>query len=350
MKRRLALLVAALQVVLLAFMAGQREWILRTGAPLVLRTAPLDPDDPMRGAYVHLNYEIGFAPAVLCRGETAEWMKATDYRVQQSLRDQCVYAALTIDANGLIGLKSLSDAPPATGPFVRGRVQSVDQSGIRVRYGIEALFMHKAAALKMETTATNERAGAPLAVTVAVSPGGIAVLRDYAWEPLGLTIALDRPPAPATPAPAQRWQPQPLTGLTLTLHNYGDRDLAIVDLPGAQSFRMVPNTRSTGRYTWAGGSQSERPAPKSENVLVLKPGTIHQVHLDLTQPRWWVLDKDKPAAGPMPLSQVADGWASSFRIEYAPPEAAACRHLPSAKLIRHVPLQSRAFNANQGVD
>jgi hypothetical protein len=52
----------------------------------------------------------------------------------------------------------------------------------------------------------------------------------------------------------------------------------------------------------------------------------------------------------MPLQKVPDGWAASFRIEYAPLDATAARGLPPANLIRHAPFSCRAFNANAGVD
>lgn len=352
MKVKLALLVVAWQVLVLAFMAGQREWIQRTGTPLTLRTAPVDPNDPMRGAYVRLDYEISFVPAALCRGETARWTKTTDYREQRRLRDRVVYAALKTDADGLTHLTSLGETPPATGPYLRGRVVSADSSGVRVRYGIEALFMHKAAAQKMEAMARNEKAGAPMDISIGVGSSGIAVLKDHAWEPLGLTITPDRPPSRNPQDQTQRWQPQLITGLTLTLHNYGDRDLAIVDLPGATSFRLVPNSRQMAvHYFWVGEKkEDERPAPKPDDIIVLKPGATHRVHLDLTQPQWWVIDTNKPEAGPMPLQKVTDAWSASFRVEYAPPGADATRGLPHADLIRHAPLRSRAFNANARVD
>ena len=349
MKVKLALLVAALQVLVLAFMAGQREWISRTGTPVTLRTAPIDPNDPMRGAYVRLDYEISFAPTALCRGEAAQWLKSSDYRQQQRLRDRVVYAALNIDPHGVAELTSLSDIPPAGGLFLRGRVVNADSGGVRVRYGIEALFMQKDAAQKMERTSI-EKAGAPMDVTVAVSSSGISVLKATTWEPLGITIALDRPPRRENNDP-QRWQPQPITGMTVTLHNYGDKDLAIVDLPDAQSFRMVPNTRFVGdHYAWVGANSTERPAPTAADIIVLKPGAKHSVHLDLTQPQWWVTDTRKPGSAPMPLQKLTEGWAASFRIEYAPPGTDAAKGLPQAGLIRHAPLRSRAFNPSQGVD
>jgi uncharacterized membrane-anchored protein len=351
MKVKLALLVAALQLLVLAFMGGQREWILRTGAPLVLRTAPIDPNDPMRGAFVRLNYEISNVPAALCRGETAKWVKTQDYRETQKIRDRVVYAAMSVNAHGLAELTSLSDTPPASGPYLRGRVITAGQNGVNVRYGIEAYFMAKDAAQRMEKLGA-EKAGAPMDVTVAVGSSGIAVLKDTSWEPLGITFAMDRrPPQPAR-APGQPWQQQPgVTGLTVTLHNYGDKDLAIVNLPGGQSFRLVPNTRFSGNsYVWAGEHGDNPPAPTANDIIVLKPGAKHDIHLDLTQPRWWVSDTRKPDAAPIPLQKVTDGWSASFRLEYAPPSADAVRALPHADLIRHVPVRSRAFNANQGMD
>ncbi|MBI2515918.1 MAG: GDYXXLXY domain-containing protein [Opitutae bacterium] len=352
MKTRLALAVVALQVLVLAFMAGQREWIARTGTPLTLRNAPIDPGDPMRGAYVRLDYEISFVPPALCRGEPAKWVKDTDYRLLQTLRDRVVYAALQVNPHGIAELAYLSDIAPARGPFLRGRVQSADSFGVRVRYGIEAFFMSQQAALKTESTALNERAGAPMNAHIAVGSSGIAVLKDFAWEPLGLTIAFDRPPRPQqTRVPGQPWQPQTLTGLTVTLHNYGDKDLALVTLPGARSFRLVRNQRFTaGHYAWAGESRTDPPAPHAEDILVLKPGATHAVHLDFTQPEWWVTDTNKPDAAPVPFEKIQDGWSASFRIEYAPPGPDTVRGLPHADLIRHAPLRSRAFNANQGVD
>ncbi len=350
MKLKLALLVAVLQVLVLAFMAGQREWISRTGTPLVLRTAPVDPNDPMRGAYVRLDYDISYVPLPLCRGETVKWTKSTDYRETQGRRDRVVYAALGIDPHGIAGVTSLSDTPPASGPYVKGRVMSVDPAGIRVRYGIEALFTSKKAAIRTEAMALNEKAGAPMNVRVAVGSSGTAVLRDFSWEPLGITLALDRAPRRENNDP-QRWQPQPTTGLTVTLHNYGDKDVAIVNLPDALSFRMMPNTRFAGNnYTWAGEKSADQPAPTANDILILKPGAKHAIHIDLTQPRWWIIDTRKPGSNPIPLQKVTEGWAASFRIEYAPPAAEAVRDLPNADLIRHAPLRSRAFNANQGVD
>jgi uncharacterized membrane-anchored protein len=355
MKVKLAVAVAALQVLVLAFMAGQREWIARTGTPLVLRTAPIDPNDPMRGAYVRLDYEISVVPAALCRGEVAKWTQNTsDYHEMRKLRDHVVYATLQKDNHGIAEITGLSEAPPDNNgaPFIKGRVVSVDQNGVRVRYGIEALFMSKDAAVRTENMALREKVGAPMNVRVAVGSNGTAVLRDFEWEPLGITIALDRPPRRENNDP-QRWQPQPTTGMTVTLHNYSDKEVAIVSQPEGRWFRMVPNTRMSGNnYAPISGPSAGQANPAATDIIVLKPGAKHEVHLDLTQPRWWVTDTRKPGSDPLPLQKIPqqDAWSSSFRLEYTPPSAESVRGLPHADLLRHTPLRSRAFNANQGVD
>lgn len=354
MKLKLVIAVAALQVLVLGFMAGQREWIMHTGMPLTLRTAPIDPNDPMRGAYVRLTYDISVVPAALCRGEVADWMKLNsgEWRQRRSLRDRVVYAALKINEHGIAELTALREIPPTSGPFLRGRVVSVDNDDIRVRYGIEALFMSKKAALRTESMAIKEKAGAPMAVSVAVGGNGTAVLKDFAWEPLGLTIMLQRPAQPETRDPNRPRRPQPINAVTVTLHNYGDQDLAIVDLPGGRSLRLVPNMLvNSNRFVWAPPVDFATPAPAAENIIVLKPGESRAIQIDLTHRNWWIKDTTKPEKMPSSMTQLEDwNWAASFRLEYTPPSADAVRGLPHANLIRHAPLRSRAFSAMQGVD
>jgi len=351
MKVRLAIAVAALQVCVLAFMAGQREWISRFGEQLVLRTAPVDPNDPMRGAYVRLNYEINWVPASVCKDGPAAWVKSSDYREQQRMRDRVVYAALRVDEYGIANLVSLSDQRPDDGPFLRGRVEWANTGHMQVRYGIEALFMDKATALATERAALTEKQGAPMNVRVATSGSGIGVLKSFEWEPLGITLEFDRPP-PRT-AEQERTGIQPaLTGLTVNLHNYSDADVAVVDLPGRHSFRMLPNDRwGQSHYAWAWKDRVVKlPAPRADAIVVLEPGAVHKVHIDLTEERWWIIDTNKPNDPPFPLQQVQDGWSASFRIEYAPPGAEMIAGLPNAELVRHARLRSRAFNAARGID
>lgn len=57
-----AILVAALQTIVLGYVIESRAAILRNGSDVVLKTAPVDPRDFLRGDYVVLNYGISSVP------------------------------------------------------------------------------------------------------------------------------------------------------------------------------------------------------------------------------------------------------------------------------------------------
>ena len=352
MRYRLALAAVVLQVLVLAYMAGEREWIIRNGRTLLLRTAPMDPNDPMRGDYARLDYDIGQVPKTLCTGGLAKLFAPNV--IYQRGTDTLVYARLKLDETGVAELTSLSDQRPADGLFVRGRVESASVGMLRIRYGIEALFMQQGSAQKLEDMRRNEKPGVPLDMQVAVGPSGIAVLKGYQWEPLGITVTFERSPAPPAggQSPRRPSPPQFITAVKVQLKNHGTDDVAIVAPRDGSSFRLVPDQRwSEPRYDWVGMKQTA-PAPAADDVIMLKPGQSHTTRIDLTQSEWFVTDlKAAPEAQkPMALREVTETWAASFRIEYAPPAKASVTGLPHAELIRSGRLRSRAFNPTAGQD
>lgn len=351
MKPRLALLVVVAQIAIVAFMAAQREWIARTGTTITLRTAPIDPNDPMRGEFVRFRYEINVVPAHFFRGGLEAWKGERDYRASRRLKDHVVYAALKNDAHGFAQLVALSDSPPERGPFLRGRVAfaTVGATGIesvQIRYGIEALFMQQGAAKRVETLAFGERRGVPIDCTVAVGDSGIGVLRSFAWEPLGITVTPDRPPAQPRAQTRDQRSGQQLagfSGLTIELKNFSDHDVAVIDRPHGKSFRLRSASGfEPGDYRWVNEDLQLPTNPDDLRIIVLRPGETHRVHLDLTEPHWWI--EGGPTNQPTtPLVDVRERWRARFRIEYAPPPAEQLRGLPNAHLVRHVPLVSRVF-------
>ena len=58
MRKTFIVVAVLMQILVLVYMAGEREYILRNGKIIYLRTAPIDPRDLFRGDYVRLNYEI----------------------------------------------------------------------------------------------------------------------------------------------------------------------------------------------------------------------------------------------------------------------------------------------------
>jgi len=141
MSKYLTVAAAALQVFVLAFMAGQREWVLRTGRTTYLRTAPIDPRDLMRGDYVRLEYEMSRVPRELWR----DGLLAADPDRRPIRPDTVVYALLREGDNDRAELVSLSDQRPAEGLFIRGRTESwwSWRDTLQVRYGLEAYVMQQ---------------------------------------------------------------------------------------------------------------------------------------------------------------------------------------------------------------
>jgi uncharacterized membrane-anchored protein len=346
----------AAQLVVLGWMAGEREWVVRTGRIVYLRTAPVDPQDPMRGDYVRLNYEIATVPKRLCREGVAAWFNAKEEIYNANVRDRRVYAEIRLDPEGLAELISLSDRAPTQGLYLRGRADVLQLSTVQVRFGVEAFFMQQGKAKAFEDTMRNEKAGVPLNSEVAVSASGLAVLKGYRWEPLGITLVLDRNPAANSDGSNRR---PGLRGLTVELKNHGSTPQAIVDGPTGHTLRLVQaeerwRTGDQGDQTgweWV-GETAVLEKPLAANVKVLQPGESYRAHIDLTAAEWLVRKMDgKNGLGPATaIESLANDWTASFRIEYAPPRAEECAGLPQAELIRHSKLRSRRFGAGAGVD
>jgi hypothetical protein len=184
-----------------------------------------------------------------------------------------------------------------------------------------------------------------------VGANGIGVLKGYRWESLGILLSFDT--IRRTNSPNGFPQPRNLIlGATVELKNHGPDPVAIVDLPGERSFRLVCDARwAEPGYRWVGETNTP-PTPEPRNVIVLQPGQRHTNHLDLTRPEWLVVDvrTNAMSRSAQSLQQLNPDWSNGFRIEYRPPSTEACAMLPNARLIRHGRLRSQWFNPMGNVD
>jgi uncharacterized membrane-anchored protein len=353
-KRFLIGLAVVAQLGVLAWMAGEREWVVTTGRTVYLRTAPVDPRDPMRGDYVRLDYEIATVPKSLCRDGVLTWFPSKEFIYDAKTRDRRVYAQIQLDAEGVAELVALSDQPPAEGIFLRGRANAIHGQTIEVRFGVEAFFMEQGKAREFEEEVRGEKAGVPLNMEVKVGGNGLAVLNGYRWEPLGITLELDRPP-PVADGTRRNARPG-LRGLTIQLKNHGSTPQAILAGPAIQSFRLLPATQrwSSGEPTawqWV-GENLPRQKPTADQIKVLQPGESHRVQVDFTAEEWYVrkMDANGSNEAAKSIETLTDEWNALFRFEYMPPEPADLAGQPNAELVRHARLRSRAFNVAGGVD
>jgi len=332
----------ALQFLVLAYMAGDREWIVRTGRVVYFRTAPVDPRDPFRGDYVTLDYEIGHVATNHLRdGLTGRDVKNP---LKQGER---VYAALRTDGD-LGSVEYLSDRKPATGPFVRGRIADRwSQATTHIRYGIEAYFVEQGKGRELEQRRGRDEVQVPLEMETALGRNGAAVLRGYRWSRLGVGLETETVQSNRT----DNARPVTIvTAVSLVLMNASETDLAIIDLPAMASVTLEQDDlRNWGNnpWKWVGeNSGVPKPVPTDADVRVLKPGEKYRIRVNLGDKTWFV---EQPGQPPRTVSGLAD-WNARFRVVYRPPSAGECRGLAQADLVWYGFLMSRAFDGGGRVD
>jgi uncharacterized membrane-anchored protein len=335
---RKAFIVAAIimQILVLAYMAGEREYILHSGTIVHLRTAPVDPRDIFRGDYVRLSYEIS-------RIAAKDIKDANDY--EKIKKGNKIFVSLEKGPDGLHRMTQAQFQRPQTELYLAGRSPNhlqISQAGrpISVKYGIEAYFVEQGAGRAIE----KRRGGrtdvqVPLEMAIAVGSNGKSVIKGYRWSPLGIGLQVLRNQAPNTRQP-----PTP-TSVTvqLTLANASDQPLAIVNLPGHCSFSLEPVSWAKQQWTPLHDTCGSA-RPTDADVVVLEPGQKKSIDLDFATDRWQVEADGK-------VSQIGIlEWSEQFRIAYRPPPENQCRHLEQRELIWHGYLPTRVFHGRGQID
>ncbi len=347
MKTWIVIGAAALQLLVLAYMAGERELILHTGRTIYLRTAPIDPQDPFRGDFVRLNYEIGHAAS----NQVRDGLCSPQPPDAHHAKEPGVYAALKMHAN-LASLDYVSDRQPTDADIVlRGKIQHRTRSGLGILYGLETYFVEQGQGLDLERGRGTDGIQVSLEMEVAVAKNGKSVLKGHRWSQLGIGLALENETRTVMNNLGNRIVTNSVNAAvaaTLTLMNSSSNDLAVVDLPQGQSLDLGPDTFRewvNNNWQWTGAGQA-RPAPTNADVHILKPGEKYSIRIDLRDPQWFIQRNQDPARA---ITGLDDG-AAQFRLFYRPPAAAECRQLEHADLIWHGNLPSRAFTGGGRVD
>jgi len=336
MRKAFILAAVLLQVFVLAFMAGEREYILANGEIIHLRTAPIDPRDLFRGDYVRLNYEIS-------RVTVGDVTDAAD--VKKLKKGEKVYVLLREGPNGLYEYVDARLEEPKEGVFLTGRTtyphrRLVRGAPIWLKYGIEAFFVEQGKGRAIEKRRGN-RSGVqvPLEMAIALGGNGKAVIKEYRWSPLGIGLQILRSAA-RTP---QRSEAPTSATVRVQLSNASDQPLAIVNLPDYCSFSLEPVPWSKERWTLAYNS-CEAVFPTDSHVVTLAPNETVTVDLDFSDVRWFVRADDT-------VSQIGTlEWSEQFRVVYRPPNEKDCRHLEQRDQIWHGHMPSRVFHGRGQID
>lgn len=172
---RAALAILVLSGALLALVEN-RARILRSGAEIRLKTAPVDPRDLFRGDYVVLGYDISTVDLAGLAGDKV-------FR-----RGDRVHVLLGADAEGFAVARGVHAARPAgPGPIIAGRVASTvacrfgddgasdcgQQGGrLRIEYGLESYFVPQGSGRAIERTERSR-----IEVVAAVAGSGEAAIK-----------------------------------------------------------------------------------------------------------------------------------------------------------------------------
>lgn len=116
-----------------------KEFTLRTGKEVLLKTALVDPRDLFRGDYVVLAYDIG----------TLNLDNILADRPGFSVKDR-IYVSLDTKNEYAIPRKIYSGLPKNEALFIRGVVKNVNGRILNVEYGIESYFIPEGKGRRIE--------------------------------------------------------------------------------------------------------------------------------------------------------------------------------------------------------
>lgn len=278
MRKKLILVFIMTQLLVLGFMAGEREYIFHTGKRIYLRTAPVDPRDLFRGDYVRLDYEISPIKGSHIRGTVNKHLTKKGYKV---------YAVLKSGQDDLYVLDYLTDKKPAGLLFIAGRVDRGwrvrrPRDGTVVKYGIEQYFVEQGRGKEIENRrGRRDDLQIPMEVELAVSDNGTAVIRDYRWSKMGLKLEMlrfNRRNRNANRAGSG----QPLSPkLRITLQNVSDETLWLADPDHHCGFKLVP-IHGVGRKYTTIDTICRDVVITQKDLIQLKSAQSYSVELDLS--------------------------------------------------------------------
>lgn len=335
MRKGLIILAIIAQVVVLAYMGAEREYIVRNGRTVHLRTAPIDPRDIFRGDYVALQYDISTIPVSKLRGGLAD--------EENRKKGMKVYTFLKEGANGIAEVDFVTDRKPDHGLFIKGRLEenwrtSLTKQALSVKYGIEAYYVQQGKGKEMEKK-RGSRSGVqiPLEMEIALGGSGTTVIRDYVWSRLG--IGLEAVETPSTENIAGRKSAK----FRLTLVNASSSPLAIVNKPDLCSFSLEAVKWALEKHELA-KSPCEDHALTDKDVIVLQPVETRAFDFDFDDTRWYVLEDGKAVeAGALDNTEM-------FRLVYRAPSKEDSAQLKHKDIIWHGSLPSRAFHGRGNID
>ena len=169
-EKKILMVTAAVQLLILVAMIAVRAMPLMTGQTVLVRVVPVDPRDLFRGDYVRLSYDFSRIPP-----EGIEGVAGGQYGEAWRKNGRTIYAPLLPDADRVHWrAEKISVTKPETGLFLKGQVGPY---GTLV-FGIESYYLQEGTGHTYERAIRDRKLSAELAV----SSTGQAALRGLRIE------------------------------------------------------------------------------------------------------------------------------------------------------------------------
>ncbi|HKH83566.1 MAG TPA: GDYXXLXY domain-containing protein [Gemmatimonadales bacterium] len=168
-ERKVLLMTAAAQLLIVVAMIGLRALPLVTGQTVLVRVVPIDPRDFFRGDYVTLSYDFSRVPP-----EGVEGISADERGSRSKLEGRTVYVPLVSDSDGVHMRAGKPTVVKPAGLFLKGQMRSYGS----MEFGIEAYYVQEGTGHRYEQAIRNKQLSAELAVT----SNGHAALRGLRME------------------------------------------------------------------------------------------------------------------------------------------------------------------------
>jgi len=159
-KKKIFIFLAVFWLMIIGGFIAIKEYTLRTGEEVLLKTIPVDPRDLFRGDYVILRYDISTIDTGSIQSDKGEFKKGD--RVYLSLGDDGKYAIA----------KALYVEAPKEGLYIKGTVRNVRGTRLSIEYGIESYFVPEGEGKRIE-----RQIGRTVEVKASISKSGHAVIK-----------------------------------------------------------------------------------------------------------------------------------------------------------------------------
>jgi len=333
--RRLIMIVALLQVLLLCFIAGKREWIHQQGYTIYIPTAPVDPRDLFRGDYVQLEYDIAFPSNAIVQQFLDNNPDIRDQNPHKS-KPHIVYLSLSMSQNGIAEAVALSLVKPTQGLFIKGRIKGGKwrrrQTSGLIEFGIEKYFVEQGTGLALEEKRgqRNEWQTA-MEMEVALGSDGTAVIKGHQWADLGIRIEVTESPVNQTRNQSnqqnnntQKTRRSPVVKVSLRNQSDSTIQLPIYSSDQFCDFQLIKNANITDTKLAKGyeivdfaNRQCDPLSSLTMDIKNLAPEDIHVMEVDFSEPQWYIKQEGKM----IEIADINDNW-EGLRWVYKPPTIA----------------------------